>query len=77
MTTEHVKTRKRIKDIASISTFNDLLEASTLSAEDKEVLKMHYLEDKDFRFIGDTLGLSEQTIKYRHKKALQKLSKLL
>lgn len=77
MTTEHVKTRKRIKDIASISTFNDLLEASTLSAEDKEVLKMHYLEDKDFRLIGDTLGLSEQTIKYRHKKALQKLSKLL
>lgn len=77
MTTEHVKTRKRIKDIASISTFNDLLEASTLSAEDKEVLKMHYLEDKDFRYIGDTLGLSEQTIKYRHKKALQKLSKLL
>lgn len=77
MTTEHVKTRKQIKDIASISTFNDLLEASTLSAEDKEVLKMHYLEDKDFRYIGDTLGLSEQTIKYRHKKALQKLSKLL
>lgn len=77
MTTEHVKTKKRIKDIASISTFNDLLEASTLSAEDKEVLKMHYLEDKDFRYIGDTLGLSEQTIKYRHKKALQKLSKLL
>ena len=72
MTTEHVKTRKRIKDIASISTFNDLLDASTLSAEDKEVLKMHYLEDKDFRYIGDTLGLSEQTIKYRHKKISDK-----
>lgn len=77
MTSEHVKTRKRIRDIADISTFNELLDASTLSTEDKGILKMHYLEDKDFRYIGDSLGLSEQTIKYRHKKALQKLSKLL
>lgn len=77
MTSEHIKTRKKIRDIASISTFNDLLDESTLSTEDKEILRLHYLEDKDFRFIGDTLNLSEQTIKYRHKKALQKLNRLL
>lgn len=77
MTTEHIKTRTKIKEIASISSFNELLTASTLSDEDKEILRLHYLKDKDFRYIGDMFGYSESTIKKRHKKAIAKLSKLL
>lgn len=76
MTTEHIKTRRKIKNIASIKSFNDLLDASTLSEEDKEILTLHYVEEKDFRFIGDKFGYSEATIKYRHKKALKKLTRL-
>jgi len=74
--TEHILTRRKLKDIASISTFEDLLNISTLSDTDKEILRMHYLHGKDFRLIGDTLGFSESTIKARHKKALNKLNKL-
>lgn len=77
MPSKHIETKRRIKSIATISGFNELLEACTLSDEDKEILKMHYLQQKDFRFIGDTLGFSESTIKKRHKKALQKLNKVL
>lgn len=77
MTTEHIITRNKIKEIASIKTFNELLDASTLSQDDKEMLRLHYIEEKDFRYIGDMLGYSEHTIKTRHKRALQKLSKIL
>lgn len=56
--------------------FDDLLNESTLSDEDKEILRLHYLKGKDFRYIGDTLGYAEITIKKRHVKALSKLSKL-
>lgn len=56
--------------------FDDLLNESTLSDEDKEILRLHYLKGKDFRYIGDTLGYAEITIKKRHGKALSKLSKL-
>ena len=77
MSSEHINVRRKIKEIPSITSFNDLLERSTLSDEDKELLRLHYLEDKDFRFIGDSLGYSESTIKYRHKKALKKLSKII
>ena len=77
MSSEHIDVRRKIKSIPSIDTFESLLEASTLSNEDKEMLKLHYLDDKDFRYIGDMLGYSESTIKYRHKKALKKLSKLI
>ena len=77
MPSEHIKTRNRVKSIAKVSTFNDLLEACMLTEEDKEILRMHYLHGKDFRYIGDTLGFSESTIKKRHRKALQKLNKVL
>lgn len=77
MSSEHIKTKRKIKEIASINTFNDLINACTLTEEDKEILRMHYLQGKDFRYIGDVLGFSESTIKKRHKKSLSKLNKIL
>nr|DAD89339.1 MAG TPA: Sigma-70, region 4 [Podoviridae sp. ctiJY10] len=72
----HLDTRKRLEAIPSVRRFDDLLNESTLSDEDKEILRLHYLKGKDFRYIGDTLGYAEVTIKKRHVKALSKLSKL-
>ena len=72
----NIETRKRLKGIASISRFDDLLNESTLSDLDKEILRLHYLQEKDFRYIGDMLGYAEITIKKRHLKALKKISEL-
>lgn len=72
----HLDTRRKLKDIPDISRFDDLLERSTLTDEDKELLRLHYLKGKDFCYIGDLLGYAETTIKKRHIKALAKLSKL-
>lgn len=77
MSSEHVKTRNKIKEIASITTFNELIDACTLTEEDKELLRLHYLQGKDFKYIGDKLGFAESTVKKRHRKALQKLNKIL
>lgn len=74
---EHIDTRKKLKGIADISSFTTLINSSTLSDNDKKILYLHYIDEKDFRFIGDMLGYSESTIKRRHKKALIKISKLL
>ena len=74
---DHIETRKKIKGIASVSSFASLIDSATLSDTDKQILKLHYLDEKDFRFIGDTLGYSESTIKKRHRKILAKLSRLL
>lgn len=73
---QHIETRKRLKDIPSISRFDELLEQSTLSDLDKQILRLHYLKEKDFRYIGDVLGYAEITVKKRHIKALSKLSDL-
>lgn len=74
---EHIETRKKIQGIADISSFTSLIENATLSNTDKQIMFLHYIEEKDFRFIGDMLGYSESTIKKRHKKILKKLSRLL
>lgn len=71
-----IDTRNRLKSIPTVSRFDDLLEQLTLSDEDKEILRLHYLKGKDFRYIGDILGYAEVTIKKRHIKALKKISKL-
>ena len=73
----HIETRKKVQEIADISSFNDLINRTTLSDTDKQILVLHYIQEKDFRFIGDMLGFSESTIKKRHKKILVKLSKVL
>lgn len=73
---EHIDTRNKLKGIASVSSFHSLINSATLSQTDKQILILHYIDGKDFRYIGDTLGFSESTIKKRHKKALKKLSQL-
>lgn len=73
---EHIDTQRKIQDISSVKTFEELLENCILTDEDKMLMRLHYLNGKDFRFIGDSLGFSESTIKRRHKKILQKLNKM-
>jgi RNA polymerase sigma factor (sigma-70 family) len=74
---KHIETRRKVKEIADISSFNSLINATTLSDTDKQILVLHYIDDKNFSYIGDMLGFSESTIKKRHKKILAKLSKVL
>ena len=74
---EHIDTRNKLKGIADISTFTSLIDSVTISESDKQILMLHYIEDKDFNFIGDMLGYSESTIKRKHRKALAKIAKLL
>lgn len=75
--TEHIKTHKVLKDIATIDTFNEIVNAAMLTDEDKFILREHYLHGKNFAFIADELGYAEITINKRHCKILQKLSRIL
>lgn len=74
---EHIETRRKIKSIYDIKTFNELLDNCVLTEEDKTIMTLHYLKGKDFRYIADELGFAESTIKHRHKKILSKLNHML
>ena len=73
----HIETRNKLKAIPKISTFKELIDSCTLSEEDKTILQMHYIQNKTLAYIGDILGYSESTIKKKHNKILNKLSKIV
>ena len=50
---------------------------NTNREEDKTIMRLHYLDDKNFAFIADYLGYSESWIKKRHLRILRKVTKLL
>lgn len=70
-------TRNKLKSIPKVATFMELLDSCTLSDEDKQIVKMYYLQNKSIGYIADILGYSESNIKKRHNKILNKLSKLI
>lgn len=75
--TEHIQTRAKLQEIPRVSTFNELLDDCMISPEEKILMQMHYLQNKDFRYIGDMLGYSEVTMKRWHHRILKKINKLL
>lgn len=79
MDEETQKTRKKLKGISSVEEFNDLLERerTMLSTEEKQILILYYKEQKTLTYIADFLGMSEITVKRKHKKLLMKIGKLL
>ena len=72
-----IETRRALKEIPLVSEFDAVLARCTLNDEDKAILRMHYVQRKDFRYIGDSLGFSERTIKERHRESLRKISHVL
>lgn len=77
MNDKDMHARRKVKQIGSFKSLNDLLESSTLSELDKQIVILHYVKEKNFAYIGDELGYSESGIKKRHKKILTKLGQLL
>lgn len=75
--TSHIKIKRQIKDIADISTFNELITSAKISNTDKDILNRIYIEDQNVNFIADMLGFSAMTIKRRHAAALQKIQKII
>ena len=77
MATQNIITRRKLQDITKVSTFEELLQGCMLDDTTKEMMRLHYINGKDFRFIADELGYSEETIKRKHVKALKKLSRMI
>lgn len=76
MDKSNAATRNRLKQIHSVKDFEDLLEHTMLSDEEKQILRLHYKEQKSLSYIADMLGMSEVTVKKKHSKILLKVGKM-
>lgn len=71
---KHIESRQRLKSIALVEDFESLLSRVVLSEEDKQMLRLIYIEGNTYIITAEKLGLSEQAVKKRHKKALSKIA---
>lgn len=74
MNQQNLETKHKIQRINSVKDFNTMLDSVVLSSEEKQILQMHYIEQKPLSYIGDILGMSDATIKCKHRKILNRLS---
>ncbi len=75
--TSHIETKRRIKSIADINIFNDIVSRLNISSIDKEILDRIYVKQQDINFIADTLGYSEKTVRRKHVEAVKKIMQLI
>ena len=76
MDSKNANTRRKLKHIARVEEFENILKQTMLSDEDKTILRMYYIEEKQMSYIADMLGLPEATVKKKHRKALLKIGEL-
>lgn len=74
---EHITTRQKLRDIAEVKTFDELLNRCVLTEEERQLMREHYLNGKSFVSISMDIGYSEDWVKHRHQKILKKIQKLL
>lgn len=76
MDKQTANTRSKLKQISSIEEFENILNGAMLSDEEKQLLELHYKEQKPLIYIADELGMSEATVKRKHRKLLMKLGRV-
>jgi RNA polymerase sigma factor (sigma-70 family) len=72
-----MENKLKIKSINARKELNDLLDASILSDEEKEIVFLHYVKKKPLDWIADTLGISYAKIRRRHYQAITSLADML
>lgn len=75
MDKEKFEVKERLRNIVTVSEFEDLIDQIMLSDEEKQILRMIYKDKKTISYIADTIGLSERSVKKKHSKALLKIGK--
>lgn len=77
MDKKNAETRNKLKQISSVEDFEQLIEYTMLSEEERNIVSMYYKEKKSMQYIADVLGMSESSVKKKHRNALMKVGKMI
>lgn len=77
MSSKHIETKHKLQEIKEVKDFESLLSQAILSEESKQLLRMIYVEHRQMDYIADVMGVSLQTVKARHRKALSRIAGML
>ena len=69
--------RRRITQMPAMAEYRILMQRAKPTPIERAVCDLKYLDGQNLAYIGDKLGYSESGIKRIHRRALQKISKLI
>lgn len=75
--TQHIETRRKLKELSLVSEFEDILSKCMIHDDDKEILRMYYINGKSIGYISDIVGYTPREVIEKHRKALKKIAKAL
>ena len=75
--TDHVKIKRKLKQIPTKIEFNSLLDSIILSDKERHLMEMLYVEQKDFDFIADAMGYSKAGVTKMHQRILKRIEALI
>lgn len=68
--TEHVKTKRFLRSLASMDAFTEILNSTTMSKSEKEFMRLFYIEKLQMLEISERLNISESKAKKMHGRLL-------
>ena len=75
--TEHISTRKAIRNISDKKKFKEMLDKVILTEEERQIMELHYLKGMSLLQISYQLDYAEVTISRKHKKILNKIKNVI
>lgn len=74
MNPKHKNKRTEIKQIKTISEYNEYVNTLKITDEQKQLMYYVFVKGYDYRLIADKLGVSESTIKARMRRLLKSIT---
>lgn len=73
----HMETKRKVKKITVKTQFEEMLQDAMLSEEEKQIMRLYYIEKRGFSQIAGDLGLSESCVIKKHRKILTVIASLI
>ncbi len=75
--TNHIKIKRKLKQIPTKIEFNSLLENAMVSEKERRLMQMYYVDQKDFDYIADVMGYSKAGVIKMHQRILKRIEALI
>lgn len=74
--TEHVRNKHKIQNLSK-QEFYRLLDRVMLSAKERDIMRLIYVERESTIYVALKTGYAESTVRFKHKQIVERLSRFL
>ena len=74
--TGHIKNKHKLQNLEP-ATFAKILDKIMISDKEREIMTLLYVKHKTAAYVADVVGYAESTVRLKHRKIVERLSRYL